>query len=145
MRNYKTQMEAAKKGIVTPEMETVAKKENMDVNELMALVAAGQVAIPANVNHTALSAEGIGKGLKTKINVNLGISGDAKNYDIEMQKADMAIKFGAEAIMDLSNYGITMIPLGARTRSSASAICTVRRSWICGLLAYTSTVRASLL
>ena len=70
-------MEAAKKGIVTPEMETVAKKENMDVNELMALVAAGQVAIPANVNHTALSAEGIGKGLKTKINVNLGISGDA--------------------------------------------------------------------
>ena len=100
-------MEAAKKGIVTPEMETVAKKENMDVNELMALVAAGQVAIPANVNHTALSAEGIGKGLKTKINVNLGISGDAKNYDIEMQKVDMAIKFGAEAIMDLSNYGKT--------------------------------------
>ena len=107
MRNYKTQMEAAKKGIVTPEMETVAKKENMDVNELMALVAAGQVAIPANVNPTALSAEGIGKGLKTKINVNLGISGDAKNYDIEMQKVDMAIKFGAEAIMDLSNYGKT--------------------------------------
>lgn len=107
MRNYKTQMEAAKKGIVTPEMETVAKKENMDVNELMDLVAAGQVAIPANVNHTALSAEGIGKGLKTKINVNLGISGDAKNYDIEMQKVDMAIKFGAEAIMDLSNYGKT--------------------------------------
>ena len=107
MRNYKTQMEAAKKGIVTPEMETVAKKENMDVNELMALVAAGQVAIPANVNYTALSAEGIGKGLKTKINVNLGISGDAKNYDIEMQKVDMAIKFGAEAIMDLSNYGKT--------------------------------------
>lgn len=107
MRNYKTQMEAAKKGIVTPEMETVAKKENMDVNELMALVASGQVAIPANVNHTALSAEGIGKGLKTKINVNLGISGDAKNYDIEMQKVDMAIKFGAEAIMDLSNYGKT--------------------------------------
>jgi len=65
------------------------------------------VAIPANVNHTALSAEGIGKGLKTKINVNLGISGDAKNYDIEMQKVDMAIKFGAEAIMDLSNYGKT--------------------------------------
>lgn len=59
------------------------------------------------MNHTALSAEGIGKGLKTKINVNLGISGDAKNYDVEMQKVDMAIKFGAEAIMDLSNYGKT--------------------------------------
>lgn len=106
-RLYKTQMEAAKKGIVTPEMETVAKKESMDVNELMSLVASGQVAIPANINHKSLSAEGIGKGLKTKINVNLGISGDAKNYDLEMQKVDMAIKFGAEAIMDLSNYGKT--------------------------------------
>ena len=86
MRNYKTQMEAAKKGIVTPEMETVAKKENMDVNELMALVAAGQVAIPANVNHTALSAEGIGKGLKTKINVNLGISKDCPECEKEFEK-----------------------------------------------------------
>lgn len=107
MRNYKTQMEAAKKGIITPEMEVVAKKEYMDADKLRELVACGQVAIPANINHKALSAEGIGSGLKTKINVNLGISGDAKNYDIEMQKVDMAVKFGAEAIMDLSNYGKT--------------------------------------
>ena len=107
MRNYATQMEAAKKGIVTPEMEIVAEKENIDVNELMALVACGQVAIPCNINHKSISPEGIGKGLKTKINVNLGISGDCNNYDVEMQKVDMAIKFGAEAIMDLSNYGKT--------------------------------------
>ena len=107
MRNYKTQMEAAKKGIITPEMEVVAKKEYMDADKLRELVACGQVAIPANINHKALSAEGIGSGLNTKINVNLGISGDAKNYDIEMQKVDMAVKFGAEAIMDLSNYGKT--------------------------------------
>lgn len=107
MRNYKTQMEAAKKGIITPEMEIVAKKENTDVRLIMERVAKGTVAIPANINHKALSAEGIGEGLKTKINVNLGISGDAKNYDIEMQKVDMAIRFGAEAIMDLSNYGKT--------------------------------------
>ena len=100
-------MEAAKKGIVTPEMETVAKKENLDVNVIMERVAKGTIAIPANINHKALSAEGIGEGLKTKINVNLGISGDAKNYDLEMQKVDMSIKFGAEAIMDLSNYGKT--------------------------------------
>ena len=106
-RNYKTQMEAAKKGIVTPEMETVAKKENLDVNVIMERVAKGTIAIPANINHKSLSAEGIGEGLKTKINVNLGISGDAKNYDLEMQKVDMSIKFGAEAIMDLSNYGKT--------------------------------------
>lgn len=107
MRNYKTQMEAAKKGILTPEMETVAKKENIAPEKLMKSVAYGEVAIPANINHKSLSAEGIGAGLKTKINVNLGISGDCKNYDVEMQKVDMAIKFGAEAIMDLSNYGKT--------------------------------------
>ena len=107
MRNYKTQMEAAKKGILTPEMETVAKKENIAPKKLMKSVACGEVAIPANINHKSLSAEGIGAGLKTKINVNLGISGDCKNYDVEMQKVDMAIKFGAEAIMDLSNYGKT--------------------------------------
>ena len=105
--NYKTQMEAAKKGIVTKEMQTVAEKENMDVNKLMALVASGTVAIPANVNHKSLSAEGIGDGLRTKINVNLGISGDGVDYDREMEKVKRAISFGAEAIMDLSNYGKT--------------------------------------
>ena len=107
MREYKTQMEAAKKGIITPEMQTVATKEYMEPEKLRELVAKGWVAIPANVNHTSLSAEGVGSGLKTKINVNLGISGDCKDYTMEMQKVDMAIKFGAEAIMDLSNYGKT--------------------------------------
>lgn len=107
MRNYATQMEAAKKGIITPEMKIVAKKENIEEDKLMELVACGQVAIPCNINHKAISPEGIGTGMKTKINVNLGISGDCKNYDVEMQKVDMAIKFGAEAIMDLSNYGKT--------------------------------------
>lgn len=105
--SYKTQMEAAKKGIVTKEMETVAQKEQMDVNELMALVAKGTVAIPANINHKSLSAEGIGDGLKTKINVNLGISGDCKDYTLEFEKVKMAVDLGAEAIMDLSNYGKT--------------------------------------
>ena len=107
MRNYKTQMEAAKKGIITPEMKTVAEKEYMEPEKLRELVACGQVAIPANVNHTSLSAEGIGTGLRTKINVNLGISGDCKDYSVEMQKVQMAIDFGCEAIMDLSNYGKT--------------------------------------
>jgi len=107
MRNYKTQMEAAKKGMVTPEMKVVASKEHIDVEKLRELVACGQVAIPANINHSSLSAEGIGKGLSTKINVNLGISGDCKNYDVEMQKVQMALDFGCSAIMDLSNYGKT--------------------------------------
>ena len=107
MRNYKTQMEAAKKGIITPEMKIVAEKEYTTPEKIMASVAKGEVAIPCNIHHTSISPEGIGAGLRTKINVNLGISGDCKNYDVEMQKVDMALKFGAEAIMDLSNYGKT--------------------------------------
>ena len=107
MRTYHTQMEAAKKGIITPEMETVAKKEYMEPEVLREKVAKGEVAIPANVRHTALSAEGIGGGLRTKINVNLGISGDKKDYEMEMRKVKMALDFGCEAIMDLSNYGKT--------------------------------------
>ncbi len=107
MKEYCTQMEAAKKGIITPEMEIVAKKEYLTSEEVRALVATGEVAIPCNVNHKAISPEGIGTKMRTKINVNLGISGDAKDYDIEMQKVELAHKFGAEAIMDLSNYGKT--------------------------------------
>ncbi len=100
-------MEAAKKGIITPEMEIVAAKEDMDVEPLRERVAQGVIAIPCNVRHSSISPEGIGMGLRTKINVNLGISGDCKDYSVEMQKVDMAIRFGAEAIMDLSNYGKT--------------------------------------
>ncbi len=107
MKNYSTQMEAAKKGIITPEMQTVSEKEYVPAEKIRELVALGQIAIPANVNHRSLSAEGIGKGLRTKINVNLGISGDCKNYDVEMEKVKLSLKFGAEAIMDLSNYGKT--------------------------------------
>ena len=73
MQNYTTQMDAARKGIVTPQMEIVAKKEQMPVEKLMELVASGKGAIPANKLHTALSPEGIGKNCRTKINVNLGV------------------------------------------------------------------------
>ena len=104
---YKTQMEAAKKGIITPQMKAVAEKEGLSPEAIMERVAEGTVAIPANIRHTSLSPEGIGQGLRTKINVNLGISGDCKNYDTELEKVRMAIKFGCEAIMDLSNYGKT--------------------------------------
>ncbi len=104
---YKTQMEAARRGILTAELECVAKKESLDAQKLMGWVAAGTAVIPANRNHAALSAEGIGAGLRTKINVNLGVSGDCNDYGLEMQKADAAIECGAESLMDLSNYGKT--------------------------------------
>ena len=77
MREYSTQMEAARKGIVTKELEIVAKKERMTVEELMPLVAEGKVAICANKNHKCIDPEGVGSMLKTKINVNLGRS---RNY-----------------------------------------------------------------
>lgn len=107
MRNYATQMDAAKRGLITPEMETVAKKENRTPEYIRERVAKGTVAIPANINHKSLSAEGVGDGTRVKINVNLGISGDAKDYELEMRKVKLAIDMGAESIMDLSNYGKT--------------------------------------
>ena len=125
MRNYATQMEAAKKGIITPEMEIVAKKEYIEPEQLRELVAKGEVAIPCNINHKSISPEGIGSRMRTKINVNLGISGDVKNYDMEMEKVDMAIKFGAEAIMDLSNYGKTNTFRQALVEKSPAMIGTV--------------------
>lgn len=104
---YTTQLDAARKGRITKEMEIVADKEMMDVEELRELIAQGKVVIPANKNHKSLSPEGIGKGLKTKINVNLGISRDCKDIDRELEKVKTAIEMKAEAIMDLSNYGKT--------------------------------------
>lgn len=106
--NYTTQMDAAKKGIITKEMEIVAKKENIEVQRLRDLIARGRVCIPCNKNHKSISPEGIGKGLRTKINVNLGISKDSYDIDLELKKAQSAIDMKAEAIMDLSNYGKTM-------------------------------------
>ena len=107
MRNYATQMDAARRGIATPEMKAVAKKEYMPLEKLMQLVAEGKVAIPANKLHTCLNPEGVGSMLRTKINVNLGVSRDCKDYDIEMQKVMSAVNLGAEAIMDLSSHGNT--------------------------------------
>ena len=107
MRDYTTQMEAARKGIITPEMKRVAAKEHRSEEEIRDLVARGQVAICANRLHTSLDANGVGSMLRTKINVNLGVSQDCKDYDEEMQKVRMATDMGAEAIMDLSSHGDT--------------------------------------
>ncbi len=121
MREYKTQMEAARKGIVTPELKTVAEKELMTVEELMPLVASGKVAICANKNHKCIDPEGVGSMLKTKINVNLGVSRDCKDYDIEMKKVMEAVNMGAHAIMDLSSHGDT-IPFRRKLTSECPAM-----------------------
>ncbi|MGM0378975.1 MAG: phosphomethylpyrimidine synthase ThiC [Bacillota bacterium] len=105
--NYKTQMDAAKKGILTDALKKVSKKEDIEEKKLMDLVAKGKVVIPANKNHKKLSFEGIGEGLRTKINVNLGISKDCRCVDTELKKVKKAIDMDAEAIMDLSSFGKT--------------------------------------
>jgi phosphomethylpyrimidine synthase len=108
MRNYTTQMDAARKGIITPEMQAVAEKEYRTAEEIRDLVARGQVAICANRLHTCIDPNGVGSMLRTKINVNLGVSRDCKDYDIEMQKVQAAVDMGAEAIMDLSGWVVDM-------------------------------------
>lgn len=108
MEQYATQMEAARKGIVTEELKKVAAKERMTTEELMPLVAEGKVVICANRHHKCIDPEGVGSMLRTKINVNLGISRDCKDYDVEMEKVMAAVDMGAHAIMDLSSHGNTI-------------------------------------
>ena len=121
MREYATQMEAARRGIVTEELKKVAAKERMTPEELMPLVAEGKVAICANKNHTCIDPEGVGSMLRTKINVNLGVSRDCKDYDVEMEKVMEAVNMGAHAIMDLSSHGDT-IPFRRKLTSECPAM-----------------------
>lgn len=106
-RTYSTQMDAARKGILTKEMEAVARQERFNPERLMALIAEGKIAIPSNRLHTCLRPHGIGSMLRTKINVNLGTSRDCVDLDMELQKVSDAVAMGAESIMDLSSFGDT--------------------------------------
>lgn len=121
MRQYATQMEAARRGIVTPELRIVAEKERMSAEELLPLVASGQVAICANRLHECINPEGVGSMLQTKINVNLGVSRDCKDMDVELSKVMAAVDMGAHAIMDLSSHGDT-IPFRRKLTSQCPAI-----------------------
>ena len=107
MREYTTQMDAARKGIITKEMEAAAKTEQMAPEELRALIAEGKAIIPCNKLHTSIVPNAIGSMLKTKINVNLGTSRDWKDIDMELEKVRDAVNMGAESIMDLSSFGDT--------------------------------------
>ena len=125
MELYTTQMEAARKGIITREMAAAAKKERMEVAELMRLMAAGQVIIPCNKKHTCIEPNAIGSMLKTKINVNLGTSRDWKDIDMELAKVNDAVRMGAESIMDLSSFGDTQKFRRKLTRECPAIIGTV--------------------
>lgn len=96
-----TQKSEAQKGNVTPEMETVAEKENIPIDKLVTLIAEGKVVIPKNINGNS-KACGIGKDLTTKVNANIGSSSKIDDLDLEVKKAKVAVEYGADAIMDLS-------------------------------------------
>ncbi len=106
---YSTQMEAARKGIVTDKMKDVLKTEPLTESELLELMAKGEVIIPANKNHKNLIGRAVGRGTKTKMNVNLGVSEDVFNPKDELAKVDLALKYDADAIMDLSTHGNTQL------------------------------------
>lgn len=104
-----TQIDFARAGQITPQMKEVAEREHRDPEYIRERVADGRITIPANIVHIkkGMRAFGVGEGLSTKVNVNLGISGDKADAAEEWKKVKIAEDFGADAIMDLSNSGKT--------------------------------------
>ncbi len=104
-----TQIDFARAGQITPQMKEVAEREHRNPEYIRERVADGRIAIPANIVHIkkGMRAFGVGEGLSTKVNVNLGISGDKADAAEEWKKVKIAEDFGADAIMDLSNSGKT--------------------------------------
>jgi len=115
-----TQLELARKGIVSPQMKHVAEKEGLETDVIMQGLAEGEIIIPANVNHTNLIPCGIGNGLSTKVNANIGTSSDFCDLNTELRKLQTAIGFGADTVMDLSTGGD--IPAIRRAIISASTV-----------------------
>ena len=100
-----TQLRSARDGIITPQMITVAEHEECDAEYIRAGIADGNIIIPFNKNRTASAVCGIGKGLKTKVNANIGTSADCTDIDEEIVKLKVAEDAGADAVMDLSTGG----------------------------------------
>jgi len=100
-----TQLELARKGTVSSPMKHVAEKEGVETNFIIQGLTDGEIVIPANVNHTNLVPCGIGKGLRTKVNANIGTSSDFCDLNAELRKLRTAIDFGADTVMDLSTGG----------------------------------------
>ena len=100
-----TQLELAKEGIISPQMEQVAQREGIAAEVIRQGVAKGTIVIPANTNHTGLAPCGIGHGLRTKVNANIGTSSDFGDASTELAKLQVATLAGADAVMDLSTGG----------------------------------------
>jgi phosphomethylpyrimidine synthase len=101
-----TQLEQARKGTLTRAMKKVARDEKIAPQSLLPLISQGQVVIPCNSNHSTLTGPvGIGRSLRTKVNVNLGTSADFPHLADELKKVDIALKYETDALMDLSTGG----------------------------------------
>ena len=101
----RTQMYYARQGILTGEMEYVARRENLPVEVVRSEIARGRMIIPANINHGSLEPMCIGIASKCKINANIGNSATTSNIDDELEKLSYSVKFGADTVMDLSTGG----------------------------------------
>lgn len=100
-----TQLEYALSGIVTKEMKIVAEYEGVDEEFILEGVKKGEIVIPSNINHKNLIPKGIGRGLSTKVNANIGTSDAYPEIEKEIEKLNVAVKAGADAVMDLSTGG----------------------------------------
>jgi len=100
-----SQMHYARQGVITEEMHFVAKRENLPPELIRAEVARGRMIIPANINHTNLEPMAIGIASKCKVNANIGASPNSSNMEEEVDKLKLAVKYGADTVMDLSTGG----------------------------------------
>ncbi|MEM2497481.1 MAG: phosphomethylpyrimidine synthase ThiC, partial [Candidatus Nezhaarchaeales archaeon] len=100
-----TQMASAKKGQITEEMRIVAKEEGVSLRKICQRIAEGTVIVTRNVQRENVHPVGIGKGLRIKVNANIGTSLDLCDLNLEVEKAKIAVKYGADTIMDLSTAG----------------------------------------
>ncbi|MBP9010061.1 MAG: phosphomethylpyrimidine synthase ThiC [Smithellaceae bacterium] len=100
-----TQLEKARRGVITTEMEIAAAAENVEPEYIRQGVAAGTIVICRNINHTGIRPLAIGSGLRTKVNANIGTSKDGNDLPAELEKLTLAINAGADAVMDLSTGG----------------------------------------
>jgi phosphomethylpyrimidine synthase len=101
----RTQIHYARKGLITPEMESVARREGLEAELIRAEVARGRMIIPANIHHDSLEPMCIGVESSCKINANIGNSSTTSNIDEELAKLQYAVKYGADTVMDLSTGG----------------------------------------
>jgi phosphomethylpyrimidine synthase len=120
-----TQLELALKGTLSPQMEAVARQEQVEPEVIRAGIAAGNIVIPANINHKNMKSFGIGKGLRTKVNANFGTSSDFGTVDTELEKLRAAIESGADTVMDLSTGSNLVSVRRAVVKASSVPVGTV--------------------